>query len=220
MRLLSTLLGVALAAAVAQAALSPDQIEKHHHGRRRLGKRAEAVVGSPEGFAASATGGAAGSTVYPTTTDELVGYLASDGPLTVVLTKTFDFTSTEGTVAGTGCAPWGTAPACQVAIDQDSWCENYEPDAPSVTVSYYAAATLGISITSDKSLIGSGSAGVIKGKGIRIVSGASNVIVQNIEITNLNPKYVWGGDAITLNDCDLVWIDVSCRHSLHIDERL
>lgn len=220
MRLLSTLLGAALAAAVAQAALSPDQIEKHHHGRRRLGKRAEAVVGSPEGFAASATGGAAGSTVYPTTTDELVGYLASDGPLTVVLTKTFDFTSTEGTVAGTGCAPWGTATACQVAIDQDSWCENYEPDAPSVTVSYYAAATLGISITSDKSLIGSGSAGVIKGKGIRIVSGASNVIVQNIEITNLNPKYVWGGDAITLNDCDLVWIDVSCRHSLHIDERL
>lgn len=40
-----------------------------------------------------------------------------------------------------------------------------------------------------------------------MVSGASNIIVQNIEITNLNPRYVWGGDAITLNDVDLVWID-------------
>jgi pectin lyase len=56
-------------------------------------------------------------------------------------------------------------------------------------------------------LIGKGSAGVIKGKGLRIVSGAKNVIIQNIAITDINPKYVWGGDAITLNNADLVWID-------------
>lgn len=48
---------------------------------------------------------------------------------------------------------------------------------------------------------------MIKGRGIRIVSGASNIIVQNIKITELNPRYVWGGDAITLNQADLVWID-------------
>lgn len=208
MKLPSILLGAALAATVAHAALSPEEIEQRHHERRKLGKRAEAVVGSPEGFAASATGGASGSTVYPTTTDELVDYLSSSDPLTVVLTKTFDFTDTEGTITATGCAPWGTGSACQLAINQNSWCDNYESDAPSVTVEYYAAATLGITITSDKTLIGSGSSGIIKGRGIRIVSGASNVIVQNIEITNLNPRYVWGGDAITLNDCDLVWIDV------------
>lgn len=177
---LSYILGAVLGATVAQAALSPDQVEKRNHERRKLGKRASAVVGSPEGFASSATGGASGSTVYPTTTDELVDYLSSDEPLTVVLTKTFDFTSTQGSVTATGCAPWGTGSACQLAINQNGWCDNYEADAPSVTVSYYAAATLGISITSDKSLIGSGSAGVIKGRGIRIVDGASNVIIQNI----------------------------------------
>lgn len=33
------------------------------------------------------------------------------------------------------------------------------------------------------------------------------LINRNIAITDLNPQYVWGGDAITLNDCDLVWID-------------
>lgn len=30
---------------------------------------------------------------------------------------------------------------------------------------------------------------------------------RNIEITDINPEYVWGGDAITLDDCDMVWID-------------
>jgi pectin lyase len=40
------------------------------------------------------------------------------------------------------------------------------------------AGSLGITVKSNKSIVGSGSAGVIKGKGLRIVSGASNVIIQ------------------------------------------
>lgn len=208
MRYLSTVLTAALAATVAHAALTPEEILARQEERVRLGKRAtEAVVGSAEGFAKGVTGGAAGSTVYPTTTSELVSYLSSSAALTIVLQQTFDFTSTEGTITATGCAPWGTGSACQQAINQNNWCTNYEPNAPSVTVQYNAAATLGITVTSNKSLIGSGSKGVIKGRGLRIVSGASNVIIQNIKITELNPKYVWGGDAITLNNCDLVWID-------------
>lgn len=42
----------------------------------------------------------------------------------------------------------------------------------------------------------------LQGKGLRIIN-ASNVIIQNIKITNLNPKYVWGGDAITLDKTDM-----------------
>ena len=30
---------------------------------------------------------------------------------------------------------------------------------------------------------------------------------RNIAITDINPKYVWGGDAITIDDSDMVWID-------------
>lgn len=176
---------------------------------------AVSVSGAAEGFAKGVTGGGSATAVYPTTTDELVSYLGDSSARVIVLTKTFDFTGTEGTTTGTGCAPWGTASACQVAIDQNSWCENYEPDAPSVSVSYDNAAILGITVNSNKSLLGSGSAGVIKGKGLRIVSGAENIIIQNIEITDLNPHYVWGGDAITLDGTDMVWIDhvkVSYRH--------
>lgn len=40
------------------------------------------------------------------------------------------------------------------------------------------AGVLGITVTSDKTLLGSGSAGIIQGKGLRIVSGAENIIIQ------------------------------------------
>ena len=46
----------------------------------------------------------------------------------------FDFTDSEGTTTTTGCAPWGTASNCQLAINQDDWCTNYEPDAPTSSV--------------------------------------------------------------------------------------
>ncbi|KAL2810092.1 pectin lyase A [Aspergillus granulosus] len=165
------------------------------------------VTGSAEGFAKGVTGGGSADPVYPDSIDELVSYLGDDQARVIVLTKTFDFTNSEGTTTETGCAPWGTNSACQVAINQNDWCTNYQPNAPSVSVTYDNAGTLGITVNSDKTLLGQGDAGVIKGKGLRIVSGASNIIIQNIAITDINPQYVWGGDGITLNDCDLVWID-------------
>ncbi|KAI4603933.1 hypothetical protein KJ359_000055 [Pestalotiopsis sp. 9143b] len=165
------------------------------------------VSGTAEGFASAVTGGGSATAVYPDTTDELISYLGDDEARVIVLTKTFDFTGTEGTTTSTGCAPWGTASGCQTAINQNDWCTNYQPDAPSVSVTYDNAGIEGITVASDKTLLGSGTSGVIEGKGLRIANGASNIIIQNIKITNLNPQYVWGGDAITLDDCDLVWID-------------
>jgi pectin lyase len=96
---------------------------------------AVSVSGSAEGFAKGVTGGGSATAVYPSTTDELVSYLGDDEARVIVLSKTFDFRDTEGTTTSTGCAPWGTASACQVAINQDDWCTNYEADAPSVSVS-------------------------------------------------------------------------------------
>ncbi|OGE52978.1 hypothetical protein PENARI_c009G05518 [Penicillium arizonense] len=165
------------------------------------------VSGAAEGFAKGVTGGGSATPVYPSTTAELVSYLGDSSPRVIVLTKTFDFRNTEGTTTGTGCAPWGTASACQLAINKDNWCTNYESSAPSVSVSYDNAGSLGITIASDKTLLGSGSAGIIKGKGLRVVSGASNIIIQNVAVTDINPKYVWGGDAITIDNADMVWID-------------
>ncbi|KAK4543247.1 hypothetical protein LTR36_005797 [Oleoguttula mirabilis] len=170
------------------------------------GAIAVSVSGAAEGFAKGVTGGGSATAVYPTTNDELVSYLGDSVARVIVLSKTFSFIDTEGTTTSTGCAPWGTASGCQVAINQDDWCTNYEPDAPSTSVTYDNAGILGILVNSDKTILGSGSSGVIEGIGLRIVS-ATNVIIQNIEVTNINPHYVWGGDAITLDGADMVWID-------------
>ncbi|PLB49088.1 hypothetical protein P170DRAFT_383689 [Aspergillus steynii IBT 23096] len=165
------------------------------------------VSGAAEGFAKGVTGGGSATPVYPNSIDELVSYLGDSSPRVVVLSKTFDFRGTEGTTSETGCAPWGTGSGCQLAINKDNWCNNYESSAPSVSVSYDNAGSLGITVASDKTIIGEGNKGVIMGKGLRVVSGASNIIMQNIAVTDINPQYVWGGDAITVNDADLVWID-------------
>jgi pectin lyase len=38
-------------------------------------------------------------------------------------------------------------------------------------------------LTSYRSIVGVGSAGVIRGKGLRIANGVTNVIIQNVHIT-------------------------------------
>ncbi|KAH7260690.1 pectin lyase fold/virulence factor [Fusarium redolens] len=169
--------------------------------------RAAGVTGAAEGFAKGVTGGGSATAVYPTTTAELVSYLGDSSARVIILDRTFDFTGTEGTSTETGCAPYGTASACQLAINKDDWCTNYQPNAPKVSVKYDKAALNPILVGSNKSLVGSGSKGIIKGKGLYIAKGVKNVIIQNIHITNLNPQYVWGGDAIALDNTDLVWID-------------
>ncbi|KAF4460374.1 pectin lyase precursor [Fusarium albosuccineum] len=165
-----------------------------------------ALPSKAEGFAASTTGGGSATAVYPKTAAELVSYLGDSSARVIYLDRTINFLGTEGTASETGCAPWGTGSKCQLSINQNGWCDNYQPNAPKVNVKYDKAGTLGIKVGSNKSLIGVGSKGVIRGKGLRIV-GAKNVIIQNIHVTELNPSLVWGGDAITVDDADLVWID-------------
>jgi pectin lyase len=79
-----------------------------------------------------------------------------------------------------------------------------------VDVTYDNAAKTPLTVASDKTLVGEGVKGVLNGKGL-IITG-SNVVVQNIHITNLNPHLVWGGDGITIRgEGDVapkgVWID-------------
>jgi pectate lyase len=42
------------------------------------------------------------------------------------------------------------------------------------------AGMLGITVGSNKSLIGEGTSGVIKGRGLRMVSGVENIIIQYV----------------------------------------
>ncbi|KAL0259876.1 hypothetical protein SLS55_005616 [Diplodia seriata] len=109
--------------------------------------------------------------------------------------------SPEGFGSGTTGGGSATPAYPSSTTELQSWLED---DVARVIVLNKEYATSKAQITainlgSNKSLIGVGSAGVIRGKGLRIANGAKNIIIQNIHITELNPQYIWGGDAITLD---------------------
>jgi pectin lyase len=88
------------------------------------------------------------------------------------------------------------------------WCKNYQASSTVISsLTYDKAAWNAIKVQSNKSLVGQGSAGVIKGKGVYMANGVKNIIIQNVHFTEINPQYVWGGDAISIAGADMIWID-------------
>ncbi|PVH68085.1 polysaccharide lyase family 1 protein [Cadophora sp. DSE1049] len=169
------------------------------------------VVGSAKGMATGTTGGGSATPAVPSSLAQLKTWLTDSTARVIMIDRTWDFTGSEGTTSATGCAPWtctnGYAP--QKAINANGWCGS----TTSASVSYDNAGPTPIDLGSNKSIVGVGTGGVIKGKGFRIRGGVSNVIIQNIHITNLNPSLVWGGDAIQITGASKIWID-HCKFSL------
>ncbi|KAF3008317.1 hypothetical protein E8E14_006857 [Neopestalotiopsis sp. 37M] len=161
------------------------------------------VTGSPIGFASSVTGGGSATTVYPTTIAELKAYLTSDDPQNIVISGTFNFQGSEGSSTYTACDAYSctTSAGGQALLNTLSGCGSKS----TYSVSIDTAAYQGINVKSNKTLVGKNNA-VLYGKGLRFV-GVSNIIIQNVAITNLNPKYVWGGDALSFSDTNNIWID-------------
>uniref|UniRef100_A0AAV1TJT0 pectin lyase n=1 Tax=Peronospora matthiolae TaxID=2874970 RepID=A0AAV1TJT0_9STRA len=179
------------------------------------------VSGAAYGFATGTTGGGDAKPVYPKTNKELETYLSDAEPRVIVLNKEFTFIKTEGSTTESGCRPesqqkclakkndFKGQDAIKVLVstssDQNGGCSIGDE---MVQVTYDKAARTALTVASDKTLVGEGTKGVLNGKGI-LISG-SNVIVQNIHITNLNPHLVWGGDAISIGQNDApkgIWID-------------
>ncbi|KAG8764076.1 hypothetical protein FRC12_008287 [Ceratobasidium sp. 428] len=168
--------------------------------------RSASAVGTAFGYGSGTTGGGSAAAAVPTSTNQLVSWLGDSTARVILLDKIFDFTDTEGSTTGTACAPWTCSPNPQLAIDANNWCESQYPSAAKSTVTYKAAGVSAITVNSNKTLLGKGSAGGIKGKGLRIVGG-KNIIIQNIRISDINAQFVWGGDAITIDGGTNIWID-------------
>lgn len=171
---------------------------------RAVGKRAisSVVNGTPMGFASATTGGGDAEPVYPTTIDELKEYLTSSDPQVIVISGEFDFSGSEGTQSLDACDAYDCTPdnGGQALLNTLDGCST-----STYSVEIDTAAYQGINVASDKTLVGKDKA-TLNGKGLRFVD-TSNIIVQNIEITNLNPKYVWGGDALSFSGTQNIWID-------------
>ncbi|GAB1527852.1 hypothetical protein RhiTH_011040 [Rhizoctonia solani] len=161
------------------------------------------AVGSLFGYAKGTTGRAAATQAAPTSTAQLKSWLKDNVAHNILLNRTYDFTDTKSSVTETGCKPWTCSPNPQLAINPHNWCLE---DAAKVTVTYKKAGTNSILVGSNKTILGKGTSGWIKGKGLRLI-GSTNIIIQNVRISDINPQYVWGGDAISLEGASKVWID-------------
>ncbi|KAL3425290.1 pectin lyase [Phlyctema vagabunda] len=169
--------------------------------------------GTPVGFALSAgvTGGGDATPAEPADAAELKTWLEDDVARVIIISKEYNFIGTEGTCEDCdGCIPDSyTCDAGQLAIAVIGWCDPY----PAKKITYDNAGMSSIEVKANKSLIGTGSGAVIRGKGLRIVNGAENIIIQNVHFTEINPQFIWGGDAIILDGTDKIWID-HCKFSL------
>lgn len=174
----------------------------------------------PEGFAKGVTGGGSAAAVHPSTLDELRSALCAshdshgactdDTPRVIVLDHTFDFRASviangNTTTTEPGCVvkpcPQGGE---QLALNGAN---NFCQSRPRVMVTYDNAGMKPLKVGSNKTLIGVGDKAGIQGAGLFIGDGAHNVIVRNLTLSDINPRVVWGGDALTLNKADGVWID-------------
>ncbi|KAK0101850.1 hypothetical protein ONS95_001337 [Cadophora gregata] len=162
------------------------------------------VTGKPLGFASGVTGGGNVAPVYPKNIADLKKYLTAKTPQVIVISDTFNFVGSEGTKSFSACNAYPCTPenGGQSLLNTLGGCGS----RPTFSVTLDAAGYQGINVASDKTLVGVGKNAVLNGKGLRM-SGVSNVIIQNIKITNLNTKYVWGGDAISLSNTNNIWID-------------
>ncbi|KAH0387932.1 putative pectin lyase precursor, partial [Aureobasidium melanogenum] len=167
----------------------------------------DAVVGKAEGFAYGVTGGGNAKPDYPANIDELKSMLTDNIARVIVLKGTFDFTESEGTETGKVCLSWGSGSKCQQIIQDDCG------SSPSSTATWWKAPIQPIDVASNKTILGVGAKALIRGKGLRFRDGATNIIVQNIQVSELNPKYVWGGDAISFDGANLIWIDHVTTHN-------
>lgn len=174
----------------------------------------------PEGFAQGVTGGGNTPAVQPRSLDDLKkalcasfdtrGNCTDDAPRVIALDHVFDF---RGSVVENGSAQTHETGCMANACPQGGgqWAINgangFCQAKPPVEVSYDNAGLQRLKVGSNKTLIGVGSVAGIKGMGLFIGGGAHNVIVQNLTLSDINPRVVWGGDALTLDGADGVWID-------------
>lgn len=172
---------------------------------------------SARGFAKGVTGGKGGETVRVTTADQLkyelcrtsAGGLCTDTTSRIIeIASTIDLTDSEGSGSAKGCYATSvcTAPLkseVTLMFKGDTHCDG----KTLVETSYKVAAMRGMKVGSNKTIVGVGSTGAIKGKGFLLQDAMSNIIIRNLSITDIAEGLVFGGDAITIADASRVWID-------------
>ncbi|KAL4862287.1 hypothetical protein BDV12DRAFT_203192 [Aspergillus spectabilis] len=147
------------------------------------------VKGTAFGFATGTTGGGSATPATPSSLAQLKQWITDNTPRTILINRTWDFAGSEGTTTGQCCSTRTTTCSGGTSAGQAS-IQDTCTDGTWITCTYDNAARSPLDVGSNKSIVGVGSAGVLKGKGLRVRGGNKNIIIQNIHITNLNPQYI------------------------------
>lgn len=170
---------------------------------------AAGVSGAAFGFANGTTGGGDAEALAPSDFSQLAAWLTDNTPRIILIDKEFDYLASEGE-----CTDYkrripdsntcGSAGQNAIDIEKLGWCDPY----PSITCTYYKVPLDANDVTSNKSIVGVGIAGAIRERvGAWSMVLATLLVIQKIHITDLNPQDIWGGDTISLDGTDNVWID-------------
>jgi len=170
----------------------------------------------PVGFGAGTTGGQGGTVVTVTTPAELKaalcgtmsgGQCTDTTPRIIQVASVIDFRGTEGTQTSQGCTYSDNSCSVNGKREQILNVSTYCSGKTTYDITYDAAGPAPMRVGSNKTLIGIGANAGIKGKGLMITGGVSNIIVRNLSITDINEGVIWAGDAITIDNASKIWID-------------
>ncbi|KAJ7280907.1 putative pectin lyase precursor [Mycena rebaudengoi] len=154
------------------------------------------AIGTPFGYGNKATGGGTAAQATPTSMAQLQSWLADSTPRVIVLTTMMDGTSFFGTSTAQICNPWACSPNPQQMINTaNNFCAQYPGKTNATFNNAGTTNSFYLMVGSNKTLLGKGANAGLNGIGLRLTNGVSNIIIQNIRITNINARYVWGGDA-------------------------
>jgi pectate lyase len=159
------------------------------------------------GFGAGTTGGKGGSVTTVSSCSALRTALASTSAAIVRIpdNTTIDC-RTSGTVAACPIACGASDPGktyYRIPVGTQTCTELGSSSNATSTVPSYGTR---IDVQSNKTLQGLGKNSKIVGASLNLAN-ASNVIVSNLTIENINPHLVEGGDAFTLDSSRYIWID-------------
>ena len=166
-----------------------------------------ATSDGPIGFASGVTGGQGGEVVTVKTPEELTDAVSGNEAKIIRITGIIDYRGTEGSTEEDGCTYSDNY--CSYNGKQEKilafgdYCENREI----YDITYDTAGKTPLQVGSNKTLIGVGANSGIKGKGLRMSGGVSNIIIRNLSITDINDGTIWAGDALTINGASNIWID-------------
>lgn len=115
--------------------------------------------------------------------NRLQSWLADSTARVILIDKTFDFRGSEGTATSAGCYQT----TCTIADGGQYYLGTLSCGGSNMvavfSIKYDAAGVTPLVVASNKSLVGVGSKGIIMGKGLRLPSTTTNVIIQNIHLT-------------------------------------